>query len=141
MAGRQDELDCSTAREALSALLDSEPAPAGAEALAAHLASCAPCRAFEAAIGSLTRQLRLRPAELAPQLTPLLTARLRAAQRSRRVGRVARAAAVTLAAAAAPLGALAVTAQPVVHASHATTPCTARLASVRGAGIRDRSRG
>jgi predicted anti-sigma-YlaC factor YlaD len=53
------EWSCARARRALSLVLDREEAYGDLQALATHLGSCGPCRAFAADVSELTRQLRL----------------------------------------------------------------------------------
>lgn len=53
-------MSCDAAREAISALLDGGPCDVDRDALEAHLASCAPCRAWQEAAHQLTRVTRLQ---------------------------------------------------------------------------------
>jgi predicted anti-sigma-YlaC factor YlaD len=136
-------LDCNDAREALSARLDGEAAGDAEEELTSHLVACEPCRRFAAALGPLTRQLRVRTAEVVPDLAPAILGRLARARRSRRALAVARAAALSLAVAAVPVGVLASGTHQVVRPTHVATPCTARLTGrlpgARASGSRPKS--
>src|SRR4051812_29978039 len=58
--------DCMLAREGASARLDGEVGELEGLRLDAHLASCAECAAFAAAIGGVSRELRRAPLEAAP---------------------------------------------------------------------------
>jgi predicted anti-sigma-YlaC factor YlaD len=70
-------VDCTSARAALSARLDGEPAEPG---LDAHLSGCPACRAYEQEVTRLTRRLRLAPA---PEPVDL-AARVQASARAER---------------------------------------------------------
>lgn len=61
-------MDCERCQEALSARLDGEPEGASEEWTRAHLEACVDCRNWERQAFALTRSLRLRPAEKAPDL-------------------------------------------------------------------------
>ena len=78
---------CDLSREAVSARLDGEPLPPGVgpEALEAHLAGCADCRAWEASAMVLHRQARLRTAPVVADRTDAILASLPASARPRRV--------------------------------------------------------
>jgi predicted anti-sigma-YlaC factor YlaD len=65
---------CSEFQEAISARLDGEAAPIEPAALEAHVARCAACRAFAASADTLTRSVRVRPAEAVPNLTAMILA-------------------------------------------------------------------
>lgn len=73
IGGPSDYLDmsCAEAREAISALLDGDPSEVDREALEAHLASCASCRAWQEAAHRLTRLARLQRSP-APRPSPQL---------------------------------------------------------------------
>lgn len=77
---------CARFREALSADLDGEELPIARGELDAHLRSCPSCRAWRAGIADVTRLLRVRTAERAPDLV----GRVRAAADSRWRSRVPR---------------------------------------------------
>jgi predicted anti-sigma-YlaC factor YlaD len=62
-------MDCERSRTAISARLDGEDVGARADAVAAHVASCAACRAFQDAAASLHAQVRVVPAPRVPDLT------------------------------------------------------------------------
>ncbi|MGW5054538.1 zf-HC2 domain-containing protein [Actinokineospora sp. NPDC004072] len=64
-------MDCGTCREAVSARLDGEAGPPGADA---HLAACAACRDWAAAAARLTRELRVREVRPTPDLTAAIMA-------------------------------------------------------------------
>jgi predicted anti-sigma-YlaC factor YlaD len=55
-------MDCASAREALSALLDDEPPLVTRDALDAHLAICPGCRRWREEAHEVTRRFRLAPA-------------------------------------------------------------------------------
>jgi predicted anti-sigma-YlaC factor YlaD len=61
-------VDCSTCREALSARLDGEAGPVPATETDAHLAQCTSCSRWQLRAQALTRRIRVRPAEPAPDL-------------------------------------------------------------------------
>jgi predicted anti-sigma-YlaC factor YlaD len=77
---------CETAREAISAALDGEPAPVPDDDLRDHLASCRQCREWQAAAVALTRRARMRPAPAVDDLAPAIVA---AAEADGLVGRTA----------------------------------------------------
>jgi predicted anti-sigma-YlaC factor YlaD len=82
-------MDCSTAREALSATLDGEPLDIELAALEAHLDDCADCRRWREHAHELTRRFRLSAAPGAPRPDSALVAAARAAApRRRRLGPV-----------------------------------------------------
>lgn len=62
---------CDVVQEALSALLDGGPSEVEREALDAHLAACATCRAWQEGAHRLTRWARLHPSP-APRPSPQL---------------------------------------------------------------------
>jgi len=62
-------MDCTACRDVISAHLDDEAEPAEVEAMDAHLASCAECRAHEVRLVQLTRAVRVHPAEDVPDLS------------------------------------------------------------------------
>lgn len=78
-------MDCSQAREVLSALRDGEVPGASHAAAHRHLAGCAACRRVEAVLDGVGRRLRVAGATPVPDLTgPIVTAGepvLRAAHR------------------------------------------------------------
>ena len=66
-------LSCSSAREAMSARFDQEPARTSDEAIDAHLDACSKCREFDSRLANLARPLRIRPTTtVPPTLLPLL---------------------------------------------------------------------
>lgn len=67
---KNNGMDCSDIRTAISARLDGEDAGVDTHVITAHVASCATCRAFERGVGSLHRATRLAPAPAVPDLTP-----------------------------------------------------------------------
>ena len=69
--------DCSTAREAASALIDGELSELEAAHLDGHLRDCADCSAYARELGALAARLRAEPLER-PAL-PIFTARRRSA--------------------------------------------------------------
>jgi predicted anti-sigma-YlaC factor YlaD len=68
-------MDCTTCREAISAALDGEAAPAERAAIDDHLAGCGPCRAWSSTASHAHRLVRLRPAEPVPDLAPAILAK------------------------------------------------------------------
>ncbi|MER6992494.1 zf-HC2 domain-containing protein [Saccharopolyspora hirsuta] len=62
------DVDCAHFREGISARLDGEDPPMPAAELDEHLAGCADCREWQRGAVELTRRLRVRPAEPAPDL-------------------------------------------------------------------------
>lgn len=73
MADNED-VECDTCREALSARLDGEPEGVPADQVDEHLATCASCLAWQEKAATLTRSLRVRPATPVPDLTPAIMA-------------------------------------------------------------------
>jgi predicted anti-sigma-YlaC factor YlaD len=61
-------VDCTTAREALSARLDGELSPVMGAALDEHLSGCAACTAADGALARVTRGARLQVAPQVPDL-------------------------------------------------------------------------
>jgi outer membrane lipoprotein-sorting protein len=61
---------CADLREELSARLDGEVDASTERLLEEHLATCAECRRYEAALSEARRALRTRPAEAVPDLKP-----------------------------------------------------------------------
>lgn len=59
-------MDCTTAQEGLSALLDGEEPPVAVAELERHLAGCPSCRSWHEAAHVVTRRIRLAPALAAP---------------------------------------------------------------------------
>jgi len=71
-------VDCTTAREALSARLDGELSPVMETALDEHLASCASCAASAGALADLARRSRLHVAPQVPDLSSAVVETVRA---------------------------------------------------------------
>lgn len=71
-------MDCSEAREAISALLDSEAAGVLPSELSLHLAECASCAAWREQAHAITRRVRLVPVQPAPAADPELISAIRA---------------------------------------------------------------
>ena len=67
-------MTCDQIRDAISARLDGEDPGVPPADVDAHLASCAPCRAFADGAGALHRSVRLAPAPDVPDLTPQVLA-------------------------------------------------------------------
>lgn len=68
-------MHCDAVQESLSARQDGEKAPLENELVRSHLASCARCRSFAAALPDVSRALKVRQAETIPDLTaPILSA-------------------------------------------------------------------
>ncbi|MFT4286156.1 copper resistance protein CopC [Nocardioides sp.] len=80
-------MECSDAREALSAWADGETSPHREPEVRAHVAGCPDCAAFADALAALA--VTVAPREEAPDLAPAILARLRAsALRRKRESRV-----------------------------------------------------
>lgn len=79
----QGDPDCSTTRTLLSAIADGEATIGERRSADLHLASCASCTAYAAAVSRLDRQVRIRPAEPVPDLVAAVTARARPARLGR----------------------------------------------------------
>jgi len=62
-------MSCDPFREALSALIDGEAPNLDAPAIDAHLQTCARCTAWADELGTLHRRVRVREAEVVPDLT------------------------------------------------------------------------
>jgi predicted anti-sigma-YlaC factor YlaD len=71
-------MNCESAREAVSALLDGEAPGVGRRAIEHHLAGCTDCRAWREAAYTVTRRARIGPARAAPpvDVSALVTAML-----------------------------------------------------------------
>ena len=67
-------VNCSDIREAISSRLDGEPAGPAGTLVADHLATCIECQHFETSALQLHRTIRLRPAEVVPDLTDAILA-------------------------------------------------------------------
>ncbi|WP_283312349.1 zf-HC2 domain-containing protein [Rhodococcus sp. IEGM 1354] len=67
-------MDCSIAREALSARIDGEREPVPAARVDEHLEVCADCRSWYASASALTRAIRVRPSHRTPDLAPEILA-------------------------------------------------------------------
>lgn len=136
---------CALVCEALSARLDGEAGLVADAAMDAHLAGCAGCREFEANVADLTRRMRLRVLEPAPDLAAVILGSLGCAEpRSAIVARLERrwvvwhgsrwrragqwVAALVPLAVAVPAFALGVLPHPHVTPSRVPTPCTLSLA-------------
>ncbi|MDG1265968.1 MAG: zf-HC2 domain-containing protein [Ilumatobacter sp.] len=74
-----EDLPCTTAHEILSAQLDGETSESERERLHHHLTRCLECRQLSAQYLQLDRRVRLRPAELVPDLRPAILTRIRPA--------------------------------------------------------------
>ncbi len=64
--GRLPDVNCDTAREAISASIDGEPPGVDAAELDQHLTGCRACQAWRERAHELTRTVRLQPARLGP---------------------------------------------------------------------------
>src|SRR6266571_691028 len=80
-ASRLPGMDCETAREAVSAVMDGEVPGSPVADLQEHLAGCAACRVWREAAHEVTRRARIAPAAAAPQRTGEVLAALRARAR------------------------------------------------------------
>lgn len=60
---------CDLVRESISARLDGETPPLGGDAVAAHVARCRDCAAFQAAAERIHRRVRVAPAQALPDVT------------------------------------------------------------------------
>ncbi|MFI9007851.1 zf-HC2 domain-containing protein [Actinosynnema sp. NPDC053489] len=67
-------MDCRTCREALSARLDGEAEPGTAAEVDGHLGQCADCSTWLVGAQALTRAIRVRPVEPAPDLVAAVLA-------------------------------------------------------------------
>ena len=74
-----EHLPCTTAHEILSAQLDGEASESERERLHHHLTGCQECQQLSAQYLQLDRRVRLRPAELVPDLRPAILTRIRPA--------------------------------------------------------------
>jgi predicted anti-sigma-YlaC factor YlaD len=75
VAGRLDGLNCTTARNAISARLDGEDLGADPDALDKHVQRCAECRAFARDAAAMHRDVRMARAPVVPDRTaPILAA-------------------------------------------------------------------
>lgn len=74
-------MDCVSAREAISALLDGEHPGVRGSRLDSHLAACAACRAWREQAHEVTRRVRLAEAVPAPAPNPSLLETMRALDR------------------------------------------------------------
>lgn len=75
--------NCEPYRDALSARADDEASPVGDDALAAHLDACSACTTFAAAVGDVSRRLRVVPAEAVPDHTLAILAAVETPDRGR----------------------------------------------------------
>lgn len=66
---------CATARETLSAETDGEASGAEVASARSHLVTCGDCREWSRAIERLQRRIRVRPAELVPDLSGIVLER------------------------------------------------------------------
>lgn len=83
-------MDCSVAREALSARLDGEDGPVGSADVDRHVAGCSGCRSWQDDLATLHRMVRVRAADAVPDLSAaIVDAHLPAARRQRQRARVA----------------------------------------------------
>lgn len=71
-------MDCAAAREALSASLDDEADLAEVDVAELHAEGCSACGLWAAEVARVTRRLRLRPAEGAPDLVGAVLHRVQA---------------------------------------------------------------
>jgi len=76
-------MDCSQARESVSSVADDEATREEHRLLELHLGACASCRRYAESVGSLDRQLRVRPAEPVPDLVAAVVTRARPARLGR----------------------------------------------------------
>jgi predicted anti-sigma-YlaC factor YlaD len=83
-------MDCSTAREILSAAYDGEASGVERQSLEAHLATCPGCRGFAADALALHRLVRVSPAPTVPDLTASILAADRPRPAERRIDLTAR---------------------------------------------------
>lgn len=81
VSGDWTGMDCTTAREALSARLDGELSSAMDAALDEHLTDCPMCTAAAGALADASRRARVRVADSVPDLAPQVAARVRASSR------------------------------------------------------------
>jgi predicted anti-sigma-YlaC factor YlaD len=69
-------ITCSTAREALSALLDGESIPLSRSIVDGHVAECRDCSAYSRELAAMTGRLRVRHLEAVPDLSASIVAAL-----------------------------------------------------------------
>ena len=142
---------CDLVREAISAMCDGEAPPIPETAAGTHLAGCQGCRAFQAEVMALARQMSLTVLPPIPDRTSEIiaslgiwetaqtaqtaqTAHAARARRSRDRRRISWGRASQWAASVVPLGlavpalALGVFGHPHIVPSHVLTPCTMFLA-------------
>lgn len=74
-------MDCEQLRDAISARLDGEDAPAAGPAVGNHLEECAECARFAEGVQALHRTTRLRSAEPVPDLVGTVLARVETPRR------------------------------------------------------------
>ncbi len=79
MRASPSPLICERVRSQISLLLDAEVSELDRRLVAAHLARCAECRAFEQPVRAFTEQLRATPLEVSS--LPVVLTRIRARQR------------------------------------------------------------
>ena len=97
MSSFPSPLICERVRTQISLLLDAEVSELDRRLVAAHLARCAECRAFEQPVRVFTEQLRATPLEL-PREPVIVRSRVRARQRVvRRTAELSAAATVLIA--------------------------------------------
>lgn len=81
-------MQCDDVRDALSARLDGEPTGLDDPTLHAHLAGCPSCRSFDERLADVHRRIRVRPAEVVPDLSTAIMARVAPATPARTFARV-----------------------------------------------------
>lgn len=80
---RNEPARCDEVRTSLSAIADGEASSDEQRAADAHVDECADCALYAARIARLDRLVRVRPAETAPDLVPLVMSRARPAHHGR----------------------------------------------------------
>ncbi|QYJ04629.1 zf-HC2 domain-containing protein [Nocardioides panacisoli] len=70
----ENQIPCSSVREAISAIADDEAAPLSSDVVDRHLATCAACAAYRTRLTTLAAQVPAIPATDAPDLTARILA-------------------------------------------------------------------
>lgn len=76
MRGETGTVDCERCSDVVSARLDGEATAAEEAAADAHLRACAPCRQAADRAATVTRRVRIAPAEAGPDLVDAVLARV-----------------------------------------------------------------
>ncbi len=82
-SGDSKSVECERSHRLLSARLDGECTEDELDALDRHLTACLRCRAYEAGLAYVHRLVRVRPAEVVPDLTAAILERWTPARHQR----------------------------------------------------------